>query len=75
MWLPWEGAAFLSGDDGPESLGLPRSNMTPEILHNQTDQKVVRWVEVFPVADARRMGCKEGESQDGPGGPEDKTRL
>lgn len=37
MWLPWEGAAFLSGEDGPESLGLPRSNMTPEILHNQAE--------------------------------------
>lgn len=37
MWLPWEGAVFLSGDDGPESLGLPRSNMTPEILHNQAE--------------------------------------
>lgn len=37
MWLPWEGAVFLSGEDGPESLGLPRSNMTPEILHNQAE--------------------------------------
>lgn len=35
MWLPWEGAAFFSGEAGSESLGLPRSNMTPEILHNQ----------------------------------------
>lgn len=35
IWLPWEGAAFFSGEDGAGSLGLPRSNMTPEILHNQ----------------------------------------